>query len=43
MARILVRPALLVVITLSLLLSSGCASLFEGPYAQANGLVDEAN
>lgn len=43
MARILVRPALLVVITLSLLLSSGCANLFGGPYAQANGLVDEAN
>jgi hypothetical protein len=43
MARILVRPALLVVITLSLLLSAGCAGLFGGPYAQTNGLVDEAN
>jgi tetratricopeptide (TPR) repeat protein len=43
MARILVRPALLVVITLSLALSTGCAGLLGGPYDQANGLVDEAN
>ena len=43
MARILVRPALLVVITLSSLLSASCAGHFGGPYAQANGLVDEAN
>jgi tetratricopeptide (TPR) repeat protein len=44
MARILVRPALLVVITLSSLLSAGCAGgLFGGPYAQANGLLNEAN
>lgn len=43
MARILVRPSLLVVITLSSLLSAGCTGLFGGPYAQANGLLDEAN
>ena len=43
MARILVRPVLPVVITLSLALSTGCAGLFGGPYDQANGLVDEAN
>jgi hypothetical protein len=43
MARILVRPALLAVITLSLLLSAGCSGPFGGPYGQANGLVDEAN
>ena len=43
MARILVRPALFVVITLSLPPSAGCAGLLGGPYYQANSLVDEAN
>jgi tetratricopeptide (TPR) repeat protein len=43
MARSLVRPALLTVILLSLVLSTGCSGLLGGPYDQANGLVDEAN
>jgi tetratricopeptide (TPR) repeat protein len=44
MARILVRPAVLVVITVSLLLlSAGCAGFLGGPYDQANELVDDAN
>ena len=43
MARILVRPVLPIVITLSLSLSAGCSGLLGGPYERANGYVAEAN
>lgn len=44
MARILVRPVLFVVITLSLLLPlAGCSDLGGGPRDQANDLLAEAN
>ncbi len=42
MARILVRPVLLVVITLSVPSLAGCG-LFGGPYEQANEAITEAN
>jgi hypothetical protein len=43
MARILVRPVLTVVITLSLALLAGCSSVLGDPYDQANGHVADAN
>jgi uncharacterized phage infection (PIP) family protein YhgE len=43
MARILVRPVLTVVITLSLAISAGCSGVFGDPYEQANGHVADAN
>jgi len=43
MARILVRPVLAVVITLSLALLAGCSGVLADPYDQANGLVADAN
>src|SRR5919199_1025967 len=43
MARIVVRPALPIGITLSLSLSAGCAGLLGSPYDRANGYVSEAN
>jgi hypothetical protein len=43
MTRILVRPVLLVVITLSLALATGCSGLSGDPYEQANDYVVEAN
>lgn len=43
MARILVRPILTVVITLSLALSGGCSGTFGDPYEQANGHIADAN
>ncbi len=41
--RILIRPVLLVVITLSLSLAAGCSGLSGDPYEQANDYVAEAN
>src|SRR3954468_21373149 len=43
MARILVRLALFVVITLSVLSSAGCSGLFGNQREQADGLVAQAN
>lgn len=43
MVRILIRPAFLIVITLSSALLAGCAGLSGDPYEQANGYVAEAN
>lgn len=43
MVRILIRPVLLVVITLSLSLAAGCSGLSGDPYDQANDYVAEAN
>jgi hypothetical protein len=43
MARILVRPVLPVVITLSLALSAGCSGVLGTPYDRANGYVADAN
>nr|MBA4116265.1 hypothetical protein [Rubrobacter sp.] len=43
MVRILIRPVLLIVITLSLSLASGCSGFSGDPYEQANGYVAEAN
>ncbi len=43
MARILARPALLVVITLSLSLFAGCSALLGDPLERANALIAEAN
>lgn len=43
MARILVRPVLTVVITLSLALLAGCSGVLADPYDQANVLVADAN
>ena len=43
MARILVRPVLTVVITLSLALLTGCSGVLGDPYSQANGHITDAN
>lgn len=43
MIRILFRPVLFVVITLSLSLPAGCSGLFGGPSEQANDRLGEAN
>ena len=43
MARILVRPVLPIVITLSLALSAGCSGILGDPYDRANGYVVDAN
>ncbi|CAA9463307.1 MAG: hypothetical protein AVDCRST_MAG28-3693 [uncultured Rubrobacteraceae bacterium] len=43
MMRILVRPVLLVVITLALSFATGCSGLSGDPYEQANDYVVEAN
>ena len=43
MARILVRPVLTVVITLSLALLAGCSGISGDPYERANGHVADAN
>jgi tetratricopeptide (TPR) repeat protein len=42
MARILVRPVLTVVITLSLALLTGCSGVLGDPYSQANGHITDA-
>ena len=43
MARILVRPVLTVVITLSLALLASCSGVLEDPYGQANEHIADAN
>ena len=43
MARILVRPVLAVVITLSLVPLVGCSGVFGDPYGEANGHIADAN
>ncbi len=43
MTRILVRPVLTVVITLSLALLAGCSGVLGDPYEQANGHIADAN
>ena len=42
-ARILVRPVLTAVITLSLALLAGCSGVFGDPYGQANEHIADAN
>jgi len=43
MARILVRPLVAVVITLSLAPLAGCSGVFDDPYGQANEHIADAN